>query len=79
MFEGIEPMLWLKSAANWFPRTEKVQPNEIRIIFIGTTPTIRPGHMNTSVFVQLGNGENFIFDLGEGSIANYVASDFALN
>ena len=24
LFEGIEPMPWLKSAANWFPRTEKV-------------------------------------------------------
>ena len=35
--------------------------------------------MNTSVFVQLGNGENFIFDLGEGSIANYLAGGFALN
>jgi ribonuclease BN (tRNA processing enzyme) len=35
--------------------------------------------MNTSMFVQLGNGENFIFDLGEGSIAKYIAAGFALN
>ncbi len=28
LFEGIRPMPWLKSAANWFPGTEEVQPNE---------------------------------------------------
>jgi len=79
MFEGINPTPGLKSAANWFPRTEKLGPDEMRIIFMGTAPFIRPGQMNTSVFVQLGNGENFIFDLGEGSIANYIAAGFALN
>jgi hypothetical protein len=46
---------------------------------MGTAPFIRPGQMNTSVFVQLGNGENFIFDIGEGSIANYIAGGFSLN
>lgn len=79
MFDGIEPMPWLKSAANWFPRTENLQPNEMRIIFMGTSPLIRPGQMNTSIFVELGNGDNFIFDLGEGSIANYIGAGFALN
>ena len=73
LFEGIRPQPWLKSAANWLPRTEDVQPNEMRIIFMGTAPFIRPGQMNTSIFVQLGNGENFVFDIGEGSVANYVA------
>ncbi len=79
LFQGIAPKPWLKSAANWFPRTENVQPDEMRIIFMGTAPFIRPGQMNTSILVQLGNGENFIFDLGEGSVANYIAAGFALN
>ena len=79
LFEGIEPQAWLKSAANWFPNTEQVQPNEMRIHFMGTAPMIRPGQMNTSIFVMLGNGDNFAFDLGEGSVANYVASGIALN
>ena len=79
MFEGIEPQPWLKSAANWFPNTEQVQPNEMRIHFMGTAPMIRPGQMNTSIWVMLGNGDNFAFDLGEGSVANYVASGIALN
>ena len=79
LFEGVEPMPWLVSAANWFPRTERVQPNEMRITFMGTSPVIRPGQMNTSIFVELGNGDNFIFDIGEGSIANYAAAGLALN
>ncbi len=79
MFQGIEPMPWLVSAANWFPNTEELHPDELRIIFMGTTPTIRPGQMNTSVFIELGNGRSFIFDLGEGSIANYLASGIPFN
>ncbi len=79
LFEGIEPMPWLESAANWFPKTEKLRPNEMRVTFMGTSPIIRPGQMNTSIFVEIGNGDNFIFDLGEGSIANYAAAGLALN
>jgi hypothetical protein len=70
LFEGISPQPWLTSAANWFPGTEEVQPHEMRITFMGTSPTIRPGQMNTSIFVELGNGDNFIFDIGEGSVSN---------
>lgn len=54
LFEGIEPMPWLASAANWFPGTEEVQPDEIRVTFMGTAPMIRPGQMNTSVYYAKG-------------------------
>jgi len=47
MFEGINPTPGLKSASNWFPRTETIGPDEIRVIFMGTAPFIRPGQMNT--------------------------------
>jgi hypothetical protein len=79
LFEGVRPMPWLKSAANWFPGTEEVQPNEMRVTFMGTAPMIRPGQMNTSIYVELGNGDNFVFDMGEGSVANYVAARVSLN
>ncbi len=79
LFEGIRPQPWLQSAANWFPGTEEVQPNEMRITFMGSAPMIRPGQMNTSIFVELGNGDKFVFDIGEGSVANYVAARVALN
>ena len=79
LFEGVRPMPWLASAANWFPGTEEVQPNEMRVTFMGTAPMIRPGQMNTSIYVELGNGDNFVFDMGEGAVANYVAARVALN
>ena len=79
LFEGVRPMPWMKSAANWFPGTEEVQPEEIRVTFMGTAPLIRPGQMNTSLFIELGNGDSFVFDLGEGSVANYTAARVALN
>ena len=66
-------------AANWLPKTEEIGPDEMRVIFMGTSPMLRPGQANTSIFVQLGNGENFIFDIGEGAIANYIAGGVSLN
>jgi hypothetical protein len=44
-FEGIEPMPWLKSAANWTPGSELVQSNEVRVTFMGSSPILRPGQM----------------------------------
>jgi hypothetical protein len=79
MFDGIAPMPWLKSAANWLPGTEEVQPDEIRVTFMGSSPLPRPGQMGTSVYVELGNGDRFIFDMGPGSIANYLAARIPLN
>ena len=78
-FDGIEPMPWLKSAANWTPGSEVVQPGEIRITFMGSSPIPRPGQMGTSVYVELGNGDNFIFDMGPGSVANYLSAGIPLN
>jgi hypothetical protein len=50
-FDGVAPMPWLKSSANWFPKTEEVQPEEIRVTFMGSSPMPRPGQMGTSVYV----------------------------
>lgn len=46
---------------------------------MGTAPFIRPGQMNTSIFIELGSGDNFVFDIGEGSVANYISAGLALN
>ena len=79
LFEGISPQPWLQSAANYFPGTEPIQPEEMRITFMGTSPMVRPGQAATSILVELGNGDKLIFDLGEGSIGNYIAGGHALN
>jgi hypothetical protein len=78
-FKGIEPMPWLKSAANWTPGSEEIQSSEIRVTSMGSSPVHRPGQMGTSVFVELGNGKNFIFDMGQGSVANYLAAGVPFN
>jgi ribonuclease Z len=77
--DGFEPMPWLKNALNWVPKTETVQPSEMRVTFMGSSPLIRPGQMGTSIYVELGNGKNFIFDFGPGAAANYLAAGVPLN
>jgi len=79
MFEGISPQPWLRSAANWLPGTEEVQPDEMRITFMGSAPMLRPGQMNTSIYIELGSGDTFIFDMGEGAVANYLGAGVAIN
>ena len=41
LFEGINPTPGLMSASNWFPRTETLGPDELRITFMGTVHPAR--------------------------------------
>ena len=79
MFQGLSPQPWLKDIANWFPGKEEVQPNEMRVTFMGTSPLQRPAQFGTSIFVELGNGDSFIFDFGPVAIANYMAAGVPIN
>ncbi len=52
----------------YFPGTEKVGKDEMRIVALGTgMPTQSPSNAAASFLVELGNGDSFIFDLGTGS------------
>jgi len=52
----------------YFPNTEKLGKNEMRIVALGTgMPTQTPNNKSASFLVELGNGESFLFDLGSGS------------
>ncbi len=52
----------------YFPGTEDLGPDEMRIIACGTgMPTARPKQAATCFLVELGNGDKFLFDLGTGS------------
>ncbi|KAK9813508.1 hypothetical protein WJX73_003209 [Symbiochloris irregularis] len=54
---------------------EPVPKDSIRIVALGTgTPDVRKAAVATSYLIQLGNGENFLFDLGTGSYINLVAT-----
>ncbi|HPC03639.1 MAG TPA: guanitoxin biosynthesis MBL fold metallo-hydrolase GntH [Syntrophales bacterium] len=47
--------------------------DEMRISFLGTWYTPRPNQACNSVFVELGNGDSFVFDCGSGVVSRYVA------
>jgi ribonuclease Z len=45
----------------------------MRITFMGTSVIERRAQQRSSLFVELGNGECFVFDCGSGAVSNYVA------
>lgn len=57
----------------WFYPGEELDPNEMRVTLMGTGwgNVIRHDQKGASIFVELGNGESFIFDIGPGSGINY--------
>ncbi len=57
----------------YYPGTEELGADEMRISFLGTSPVPRLSQACSSVFVELGNGDSFLFDCGSGTIEKYVA------
>ena len=58
----------------YYPGTEVLAKNEIRVIACGTgMPAARRGQAATCFLVETGNGDKFIFDIGSGSAANLAA------
>jgi len=57
----------------WFYPGEELDPNEMRVTLMGTGwgNVIRPNQKGASVFVELGNGDSFVFDVGPGCGINY--------
>jgi ribonuclease Z len=59
----------------WYPRTEKLAPDEMFVVALGTgmpTPITR-AQKSTAWYVELGNGDIFLFDVGSGSAENLFA------
>ena len=58
----------------YYPGTEKLERDEIRIVACGTgMPAARRGQAATCFLVETGNGDKLIFDIGSGSMANLAA------
>ena len=58
----------------YFPNTEPLAADEMRVIALGTgRPFVRRGQANCSWLIELGNGDKFIMDFGSGSQANFTA------
>jgi ribonuclease Z len=52
----------------YFPNTEDLAPDEMRVIACGTgMPTTRAAQAAACFLVELGNGDKFFFDVGSGS------------
>jgi len=57
--------------ASYFPNTELLGDNEMRITALGTgMPNQTKRAVSISYYVELGNGDKFIFDIGSGAMGN---------
>jgi ribonuclease Z len=72
-----EPMISPTKARErdfYAPNSEDLKPDEIRIIALGTgMPTPRPFQAAACFLMELGNGDKFIFDIGDGSVERMFA------
>lgn len=69
------PTSSVANANVYFPGTEELSPNEMRISFIGSAPgqAVSKDQACTCILVELGNGKRFFFDFGPGCMRNVVA------
>lgn len=68
LISGLEP---------YYPGTETLGADEMRITFLGTSVIPRLAQECNSVFVEVGSGDQFIFDCGSGVVAKYNAMGIA--
>ena len=59
---------------HYFPNTEPLAQDEMRIIALGTgRPFLRPSQANAGWLIELGNGDKFMFDFGFGTQMRFGA------
>ncbi len=69
-----QPTHSVRSRMNYFPGSETLGPDEMRISFVGSCPVpVRRDQAGTAIMVELGNGDRFFFDFGPGCIKNILA------
>ena len=61
----------------YYPGTETLGANEMRISFPGTSVIPRLAQACNSVFVETGSGDQFVFDCGAGVVVKYNAMGIA--
>lgn len=57
----------------YYPGKETLGKDEMRITFLGTSPIPRIDQECNSIYVEVGSGDQFIFDCGSGTVAKYQA------
>src|SRR5512136_2406468 len=58
---------------NWYIPVEPLAEDEIRVSFMGTAFVPRIAQAANSVFIEVGTGQSFVFDLGMGTLTKYQA------
>ncbi len=69
-----KPTASVRSRMNYFPGSEPLGADEMRISFVGSCPfPPRRDQAGTCIMVELGNGDRFFFDFGPGCVKNILA------
>lgn len=65
----------VKNRNTYFPESEALGPDEMRITFMGSNPwPPRLTQAGTCIMVELGNGRRFFFDMGSGALRNIIGN-----
>ena len=75
----VAPASHFNASMLYYPGTEELQSDEVRVTFMGSTYYPNQSQSGMSIFVELGNGDNFVFDLGIGSLRNYNSFSIPFN
>ena len=74
MKSSASPVKALEERDVYYPGSEDLAPDEMRVIACGTgMPNARPKQAAACWLVELGNGDKFLFDIGSGSSERILA------
>ena len=77
---GASPVQALPDREVYYPGTEDLAPDEMRVVACGTgMPNARPKQAAACWLVELGNGDKFLFDIGTGSAERISAMKIPYN
>ena len=78
--EGPSPVKAFSDRGVYYPGTEDLAPDEMRVIALGSgMPMLQMKQATACFLIELGNGDKFIFDMGIGSLANINALGIPLD
>ena len=70
----LRPTPSVKVGGNFYPLLETLDPDEMRVTLVGTSPfPPRGSQAGMCIMVELGNGDRLFFDFGPGALRNLVA------
>jgi len=78
--EKPSPVKALSEREVYYPGTEDIGPDEMRVVALGTgMPNARPKQAAACWLVELGNGDKYLFDIGTGAAERLSAMKIPYN